>query len=160
VRKIAETARVRFEGMPGLRSKAFTLHTLGAVGHSGQCGIASHSGADQGSASVIRLPPIAHQSLQRLGVRRSRLDLHSYAAFVASLGEARWLGRRAARAHVIANMILLLLLVTRGLLYPELSDNTAPWYKQPVFIAGIPAIPWTMPGLLDVVLMRRAGDHE
>ena len=25
VRKIAETARVRFEGMPGLRSKAFTF---------------------------------------------------------------------------------------------------------------------------------------
>jgi len=26
VRKFAETARVRFEGMPGLRSKAFTLN--------------------------------------------------------------------------------------------------------------------------------------
>jgi heme-degrading monooxygenase HmoA len=26
VRKIAETARVRFEGMPGLRSKTFTLN--------------------------------------------------------------------------------------------------------------------------------------
>ena len=26
VRKIAETARVRFEGMPGLRSKAFTVN--------------------------------------------------------------------------------------------------------------------------------------
>ena len=26
LRKIAETARVRFEGMPGLRSKAFTLN--------------------------------------------------------------------------------------------------------------------------------------
>jgi heme-degrading monooxygenase HmoA len=26
IRKIAETARVRFEGMPGLRSKAFTLN--------------------------------------------------------------------------------------------------------------------------------------
>ena len=26
VRKIAEAARVRFEGMPGLRSKAFTLN--------------------------------------------------------------------------------------------------------------------------------------
>jgi heme-degrading monooxygenase HmoA len=26
VRKIAETARVKFEGMPGLRSKAFTLN--------------------------------------------------------------------------------------------------------------------------------------
>ena len=27
VRKIAETARVRFEGMPGLRSKAFTFNS-------------------------------------------------------------------------------------------------------------------------------------
>ena len=27
VRKIAETARVKFEGMPGLRSKAFTLNS-------------------------------------------------------------------------------------------------------------------------------------
>ena len=27
VRKIAQTARVRFEGMPGLRSKAFTLNS-------------------------------------------------------------------------------------------------------------------------------------
>jgi hypothetical protein len=27
VRKIAETSRVRFEGMPGLRSKAFTLNS-------------------------------------------------------------------------------------------------------------------------------------
>jgi hypothetical protein len=26
IRKIAETARVRFEGLPGLRSKAFTLN--------------------------------------------------------------------------------------------------------------------------------------
>ena len=27
IRKIAETARARFEGMPGLRSKAFTFNT-------------------------------------------------------------------------------------------------------------------------------------
>ena len=27
IRKLAETARVRFEGMPGLRSKAFTLNS-------------------------------------------------------------------------------------------------------------------------------------
>jgi heme-degrading monooxygenase HmoA len=27
VRKIAETARARFEGMPGLRSKSFTVNT-------------------------------------------------------------------------------------------------------------------------------------
>lgn len=29
VRKIAETARARFEGMPGLRSKAFTVNSGG-----------------------------------------------------------------------------------------------------------------------------------
>jgi hypothetical protein len=28
VRKIAETARARFEGMPGLRSKAFMLNSV------------------------------------------------------------------------------------------------------------------------------------
>jgi heme-degrading monooxygenase HmoA len=28
VRRIAETARARFEGMPGLRSKAFTLNSV------------------------------------------------------------------------------------------------------------------------------------
>jgi hypothetical protein len=27
VRKVAETARARFEGMPGLRSKTFTLNS-------------------------------------------------------------------------------------------------------------------------------------
>jgi hypothetical protein len=81
------------------------------------------------------------------------------AAFAGSLGEARWLGRGAARAYVIACLILLLLLVTRGLSYPELSGSTAPWYVRPGFIAGIPAIPWIMPGLLGVVLLRRAGNE-
>jgi len=81
------------------------------------------------------------------------------AAFAASLGQAHWLGRGAARAYVIASMILLLLLVTRGLSFPELSDKTEPWYVRPGFIAGIPAIPWIMPCLLGVVLLRRAGNE-
>jgi hypothetical protein len=82
------------------------------------------------------------------------------AAFAASLGKAGWLGRRAARVYVIANMILLVLVMMRGLSYPELSSNTAPWYVQPGFIAGIPAVPWIMSGLLGVVLLRRAGDWQ
>ena len=81
------------------------------------------------------------------------------AAFAMSLGRAGWLGRGAARAYAIVSMILLLLLVARGLSYPELSSNTAPWYVRPGFIAGIPAIPWIMPGLLGVVLLRRAGNE-
>jgi hypothetical protein len=81
------------------------------------------------------------------------------ATFAASLGQVRWLGRRAVRAYVLASMVLVLLLVMRGVSFPELSGDTAPWYVRPGFIAGIPAIPWIMPCLLGVVLLRRAGDE-
>ena len=80
------------------------------------------------------------------------------AAFAASLGQARWLGRGAVRGYVIASMVLVLLLVMRGVSFPELSGDTTPWYVRPGFIAGIPAIPWIMPCLLGVVLLRRAGN--
>ena len=82
------------------------------------------------------------------------------AAFAASLGQARWLGRGAARAYVAASAVFVLLLVIRGVTYPEISDNTAPWYTRPGVIAGIPAIPWIMPGLLGAVVLRRAGDEQ
>ena len=79
------------------------------------------------------------------------------AAFAASLGQARWLGRSAVRAYVTASIVFVLFLVMRGVTFPELSGDTAPWYVRPGFIAGIPAIPWIMPCLLGVVLLRRAG---
>jgi hypothetical protein len=82
------------------------------------------------------------------------------AAFAASLGQARWLGRGAARAYVTASLVCLLLLVMRGVSFPELSADTAPWYVRPGFIAGVPAVPWIMPCLLGVVLLRRAGDKQ
>ena len=82
------------------------------------------------------------------------------AAFAASLGQSRWLGRSAARAYMMVSMVLVLLLVARGLSYPEVSGDTAPWYTRPGLIAGIPAIPWIMPGLLGVVSLRRAGDDQ
>jgi hypothetical protein len=80
------------------------------------------------------------------------------AAFAASLGQVRWLGRGAASAYVIVSMVLVLLLVMRGLSFPELSGSTPPWYMRPGFIAGIPAVPWIMPCLLGVLLLRRAGE--
>ena len=82
------------------------------------------------------------------------------AAFAMSLAEARWLGRGAARAYVIASAVLVSLLVMRGVAYPEISTNTAPWYTRPGVIAGIPAIPWIMACLLGVVVLRRAGDAQ
>lgn len=81
-------------------------------------------------------------------------------AYAVSLGQARWLGRIAARAYVAASLVFVLFLFMRGVSYPEISANTAPWYTQPGVIAGIPAIPWIMPYLLGVVLLRRAGDEH
>jgi len=80
--------------------------------------------------------------------------------FAVALGQARLLGRGATRAYLIACGILVLLLVLRGLQYPEISANSAPWYTRPGVIAGIPAVPWIMPCLLGAVLLRRAGDAQ
>ena len=77
--------------------------------------------------------------------------------FAVALGQARLLGRGATRAYLIACGILVLLLVLRGLQYPEISATSAPWYTRPGVIAGIPAVPWIMPCLLGAVLLRRAG---
>jgi len=79
------------------------------------------------------------------------------AAFAASLGRTRWLGRGATRAYVIANLVALFLIVIRGLSFPDPNAGSTPWYTHPGFIAGIPAVPWIMPYLMGVVLLRRAG---
>ena len=79
------------------------------------------------------------------------------ASYATSLGQLRWLSRRAALAYVAVSACMLLLLMLRGLSYPEISNNTQPWYTQPGVIAGIPAVPWLMPYLLGVVLLRRVG---
>lgn len=75
----------------------------------------------------------------------------------ACMGQVRWLGRGATRAYVVANAILLLFLMLSAFSYPDPSANSQPWYLQPGFVAGIPAVPWLMPYLLGVVLLRRAG---
>jgi hypothetical protein len=80
------------------------------------------------------------------------------AAFAASLGRARWLGRGAARAYMTISAVSVLLVVVSGISYPEISGRVAPWYTQPGVIVRIPAVPWLMPCLLGVVLLRRAGE--
>jgi len=77
--------------------------------------------------------------------------------FAVCMGRVRWLGRGATRAYVIANLLFLLLIVTRGLSFPDPKTGSAPWYLNLGFIAGIPAVPWIMPYLFGVVLLRRAG---
>lgn len=82
------------------------------------------------------------------------------AAFAASLGRVKWLGRRATRAFIIVSFVALLFLMIRGLQYPDPRALSTPWYTNPGFVVGIPAVPFIMPFLFGVVLLRRAGDEQ
>ena len=81
-------------------------------------------------------------------------------AFAASLGRVQWLGRRATRAFMIVAGVALLFLVIRGLRYPDPRALSTPWYTSPGFVVGIPAVPFIMPFLFGVVLLRRAGEEQ
>ncbi len=78
------------------------------------------------------------------------------AIFATGMARVRLIGRGAAAAYVTMATILVLLIIVRGLTFPEISANTAPWYTRPGVIAGVPAIPWIMPCLLGAVLVWRA----
>ena len=80
--------------------------------------------------------------------------------FAVCMGRVRWLGRGATRACVLANLVALLLLVIRGVSYPDPMAGSTPWYSHPGFVAGIPIVPWMMPLLLGVVVLRRASDAQ
>ena len=81
-------------------------------------------------------------------------------AFAASLGRVLWLGRGATRAYMIVNGIALLFLLVRGLQFPDPRALSTPWYLNVGFVVGIPAVPFIMPFLLGVVLLRRAGEQQ
>jgi hypothetical protein len=81
-------------------------------------------------------------------------------AFAASLGRVQWLGRRATRAFMIVNGVALLFLLIRGIQYPDPKALSAPWYTSPGFVVGIPAVPFIIPFLFGVVLLRRAGGEQ
>lgn len=82
------------------------------------------------------------------------------ATFSAAIGRMHWLGRGATRAYVVANLLALLFILMRGLSFPDPTAGTTPWYLQPGFVAGIPAVPWIMPFLLGVILLRHAGEES
>ena len=88
------------------------------------------------------------------------LTYFATAAFALALGQARWIGRGAARAFMIVSLVALLLVVIRGLHFPDPHALSTPWYTNPGFIVGIPAVPFIIPFLFGVVLLRRAGESD
>src|SRR5438045_1472902 len=79
-------------------------------------------------------------------------------AFAASLGRVQWLGRSATRAFMIVAGGALLFAVIRCLRYPD--ARVTPWYTNPGLLVWRSAVPFIMPFLFGVVLLRRAGDAQ
>lgn len=75
------------------------------------------------------------------------------AFYALSFMRRGWLSRVAAWVMAIIAAIAVVGLVTRGLQYPDLSEQ---WFTMPGMIVGIPAIPWVMPYVLGVVALVRA----
>lgn len=82
------------------------------------------------------------------------------AAFAASLRRVGWIGHRAGLTTVFLSLGGLLLIVLRGLSFPDPAASSTPWYTRPGFIAGIPAVPWILPHIIGVMLLRRARANQ
>lgn len=66
-----------------------------------------------------------------------------------SLAKVGWVSRGSARALAGFSLIALLSLVFAKASSPE-------WFELPLFIAAIPAVPWIMPALIGLGLLRRS----
>jgi hypothetical protein len=109
--------------------------------------------AAQGDHTPV--PPLLSHLYDALEFFACSLTYACTALAAAALGRAGLLGRTAVRVFVVLCAAIPVLLVLRGIEYPEISGQTAPWYTQPGVIVRIPAIPWLMPGLLGALLLRR-----
>lgn len=113
--------------------------------------------AVQGDRTPV--PPLLSHLYDVLEFFACALSYVCTALAAVSMGKAGILGRPAVRVFVALCIAILVLLVLRGIEYPEISGQTSPWYTQPGVIVRIPAIPWLMPGLLAAFLLRAAGSR-
>ena len=103
-------------------------------------------------AAIVSLRPMLNLLLELAAV----LTYLATPGFAASLGRVQLLGRSATRAFIIVSFVALLFLMIRGLQYQDVTALSTPWYTNPGFVVGIPAVPFIMPLLLGVILLRRA----
>lgn len=108
------------------------------------------------TSAVVALQPLV-DAFDVLLFASGSLTYAATAALAASMGNVKWLGRWPTRVYVGVNVVLFVLLSVRGVSFPDPNGSGTPWYLNAGFVAGIPAVPWLMPFLLGVVLLRRAG---
>lgn len=77
------------------------------------------------------------------------------ALFVLSLRRTLWIGTKAAVAFLAVSLLAVLCLIARGVDFPDPAVVFAQVYSIPGWIAGIPAVPWFMPCLFGLILVRR-----
>lgn len=121
--------------------------------------IEAHHARLAGSADVLAGIPSLVEMSDVLLFFGGLLSYVATAAFAAALQRAQWLGRPAGGVFVTLSFFALLCLVIRGLQFPDPKVVFMHWYTIPGYVAGIPAVPWSMPFLLGAVLLKRAGDR-
>lgn len=80
-------------------------------------------------------------------------------ALVVAMFRINWLGPVTASVLAVLSILALLLLSIRGFAFPDPHEAFQHWYTTLGWAAGIPAVPWLLPSVLGVILLRRAGDH-
>ncbi|HEX4533769.1 MAG TPA: hypothetical protein VH000_06025 [Rhizomicrobium sp.] len=82
------------------------------------------------------------------------------ALFALSLKRTQWIGAKASIVFVALNFTAALCLIARGIDFPDPTLVFAQGYSVPGWIAGIPAIPWFMPGIFGLILLRRTARQQ
>ena len=78
------------------------------------------------------------------------------ASLTIAFARVGWIGPRTAWTLVGVTLIAFVGLVLRGIEFPDPAIVFAEGYSIPGWIAGIPAVPWLIPCILGLILIRRA----
>lgn len=75
--------------------------------------------------------------------------------FTLSLREAKFLSHKFAQSFIFVSVLALICLSIRGFSFPDPSVAFTNWFTIPGYIFGIPAIPWIIPTIIGVKLLRK-----
>jgi len=144
-----------------LPSLALAAGTLSGAGYLVWSSFYLGAFASQVSSGSLpaEIPPIMN-ILDVLLFVSSALAYCATAALAYSLRKVDWLRAGPARAFTLLSAVAFAFLMLRGLSFPSPDQSPLPWFTRPGFIVGIPAVPWVMPYLLGIVLLRQAGQPE